>query len=96
MIGLTDAPAAQATHDHSRGYQLRAFVGLPGVWVRVHGDWQRPIHVWLYRGAWRVLCWPCLTPLRTGDELHDGGYGSQSEAFDAAVAHCRGCSGVAR
>lgn len=81
----------QRIHDHTRGYPMRAFVGRPGVWVQRHGDWDRPLNVWLYRDAWRVLCFPCMTPIRSGSDLYDGGYRTQGEAFAAAVAHCREC-----
>jgi hypothetical protein len=83
-------------HDHSRGYPMRAFPGKPGVFVQRHGDWDRPMHVWLYRDAWRILCWPCMTSIRSGDELYDHGWPSQSAAFDAALAHCRACSVVSQ
>lgn len=81
-------------HNHKRGHPLRAFVDRPGVWVQRHGDWNRPLHVWLYRGAWRVICWPCATPLRSGDDLYDDGYRTQAAAFDAAVTHCAACEYV--
>ncbi len=87
-------PDTRLRHDHCRGYQMRAFAGRRGVWVQRHGDWDRPLHVWWYRDAWRVICFPCMTTLRTWDELFDGGYRSQGEAFDAALAHCRGCTEV--
>ncbi len=79
------------THDHERGHRLRALVGVPGVWVQRHGDWQCPLHVWLYRGAWRALCFVCMTSLSTDDDLYGGGYRTQSAAFDAAHDHCRSC-----
>lgn len=78
-------------HDHIRGYRLQAFVGETGAWVKRHGDWHRPIHVWLYRGAWRIICWPCMTALQSGDDLHDGGWRTQAAAMDAAYAHCWMC-----
>jgi hypothetical protein len=37
-----------------------------------------------------------MTSLRTGDDLYGGGYGSQSEAFDAAMQHCHECAAVVR
>lgn len=83
---------ATAVHEHKPGHQLRAFPGRPGVYVNRHGDWDRPLHVWLYRGAWRVICWPCMTPLQSGLGLYDGGWPTQQAAFAAAVAHCGGCS----
>lgn len=78
-------------HDHSRGYRLRAFVGETGTWVQRHGEWQRPMHVWLYRGAWRIICWPCMTSLRSDDALYDGGWRTLTAAFDVAWDHCRTC-----
>lgn len=78
-------------HVHKPTHPLRAFPGRRGVFVNRHGDWDRPLHVWLYRGAWRVICWPCSMPLRSGLDLYDGGWPSQGEAFNAAVAHCGEC-----
>lgn len=80
-----------AVHTHKPAHPLRAFVGRPGVYVQCHGDWIRPLNVWLYRGAWRTICRPCMTPVQSGDELYDGGWPTQAAAFDAAVAHCSGC-----
>lgn len=81
-----------AVHEHRRGHQMRAFVGRPGVFIQRHGDWRRPLHVWLYRGAWRVICWPCMTPLQSGSEVYDDGWGTQHAALTAAHEHCRGCA----
>lgn len=78
-------------HGHERGYQVRAFVGRPGVWVQRHGEWCRPLHVWLYRGAWRVICWPCMASIDSGDSLYGGGWPAQVAALDAAAEHCRTC-----
>lgn len=78
-------------HDHRRGYPVRAFPNRHGVWVQVHGQWGRPLHVWLYRGAWRAVCWSCMTALRFGDDLYDGGWRTQAAAFGMALAHCRDC-----
>lgn len=89
---LAESPYGAAPHDHSRGYRMRAFVGKPGLWIQRHGDWDRPMHVWLYRGAWRILCFPCMTSIRSDDEVYDHGWPSQSVAFDAALAHCAGCT----
>jgi hypothetical protein len=86
---------AKVTHDHRDGYPIRAFVGMPGIWVQRHGQWDRPLNVWLYRGAWRVLCFICMAPVSTKDALYGYGYRSQAEAFDAALAHCRDCPGIA-
>ncbi len=83
-------------HDHKPGYRPRAFVGVPGLWVQRHGDWCRPLHVWLYQGAWRAICFLCMTSLRAEDDLYDGGYRTQAAAFDAALAHCGQCPEVTR
>lgn len=93
MTALAEPPTPVA-HDHSRGYGMRAFAGRSGVWVQVHGEWCRPLNVWLYRGAWRIHCYRCMTPIRSDSELYDGGYPTQSEAFDVALAHCRDCPEV--
>ncbi len=79
-------------HEHKRGHQMRAFPGRRGVFVQRHGDWSRPLHVWLYRGAWRVICWPCMTPLQSGNRLYDGGWPTQRAAFGAALEHCGSCT----
>ncbi len=84
--------AAFATrHNHDRGYPMRRFAGLPGVWVQRHRDWDRPLHVWLYRGAWRIICWPCMTSLRSADDMYADGWPTQQAAMDAAHAHCARC-----
>lgn len=79
------------THDHSRGYPMRSFTGRPGVFVQRFGRWDRPLRVWRYRGAWRVICLPCMTPIQSGDDLYGGGWPTQAAAFDAAITHCRCC-----
>lgn len=82
----------RAEHDHTHGYPTRAFVGTPGIWVQRHGQWCRPLHVWLYRGAWRVVCFVCMTALHAGyGGLYGGGYQSLPAAMNAALAHCRKC-----
>ncbi len=78
-------------HDHSRGYTVRAFAGRTGLWVQRHGTWCRPVNVWLYRGAWRAVCFPCMTSLRSGDDLYDRGWRTQGDAMDAAYRHCGDC-----
>lgn len=80
-----------APHDHERGHPMRRFAGRPGVYVQRHGDWDRPLHVWLYRGAWRILCFPCMVSIQSGDPMWDNGWPTQTEAFDVAYAHCAGC-----
>lgn len=84
----------RTAHDHNGGYPMRAFPGRPGVWVQRHGDWCRPLSVWLYRGAWRVLCFSCMVSIRSDNDLYGRGWPSLGEAFDAAVAHCGGCAGT--
>jgi hypothetical protein len=80
-----------AAHDHRRGYPLRRLPDRPGVYVQVHGDWDRPLHVWLYRGAWRAICRPCMDSIRSDDETYNYGWPTQAAAFDAAVRHCGDC-----
>ncbi len=80
------------THDHKRGHQCRAIVGKPGVWVQRHGNWCRPMNVWLYRGAWRCICFPCMTAIKSDDEVWDFGWPTLGAAMDAARQHCRDCS----
>ncbi len=82
------------THDHSRGHQYRAIVGKPGIWVTRHGDLCRPLNVWLYRGAWRIICFPCMTAIKSDHELWDFGWPTQDDAMDAAQGHCRDCAKV--
>lgn len=82
-------------HDHSKGRPLRAFAGKPGIWVNQHG-WCRPLHVWRYRGAWRVTCWHCWPQHINSsnllyDVLYDGGWPTLTAAFAAAVEHCAEC-----
>lgn len=78
-------------HSHQRGYPMRRFVGQPGVWVQRLRDWNRPVHVWLHKGAYRVICWPCMTPLQSGDDMYDNGWPSREAAMDVAHAHCASC-----
>lgn len=91
MADLTLTPSQPTVTEATPHQPVRRFVGSPGVWIRVHGEWCRPLHVWLYRGAWRVacrLCWP-NGALWSGDDLWGGGWATQAEAFDAAHAHGR-------
>ena len=83
---------ATKPHDHKGAYQIRAFVGMPGLWVNRYGEWCRPVHVWLYRGAWRAACFPCARALPSDNPLFDYGYPTQAAAFDAAHDHCRACT----
>lgn len=78
-------------HVHKDAHPMRRFAGRRGLWVLNHGDWDRPLHVWLYRGAYRVICRVCLTSIQSGDRLYDGGWPDRSSAMDAAAAHCRDC-----
>lgn len=69
---------------------LHAFIGIPGVWVLRFGRWRRPLRVWMYLGAWRVLCHACGDILRgPGDFEGYRGFESQQEAFAAVEEHCR-------
>lgn len=82
-------------HDHSRGHALRAFPSRPGVWVKWCGDWHRPLHVWLYRGAWWVNCHVCMGSVRSDNALYAaGGWPTQAAAVVAALAHCADCPAV--
>lgn len=80
-----------ATHDHRRGYQLRAFPGKTGLWVQRYGEWVRPVTVWQYRGAWRAVCYACSISIRSGNALYDNGWPTQTAAMDAANRHCNEC-----
>lgn len=79
-------------HVHRDTHRVRACVGRPGIWVNCHGEWCRPLWVRLYRGAWRVGCWPCLSGIDSGNDLWDRGFASLGDAFEAAMAHCASCS----
>lgn len=72
---------------------LRQIAGRRGWWVRVHGEWSRPLNVWRYRGAWRVICYPCMYPLASDDPTFDYGWPTMEAAFDAAHRHCATCIG---
>lgn len=85
---------AATVHDHERGYRMRAFAGRTGMYVQRHGNWDRPLRVWLYRGAWRVICLPCMTSVGSGDELYVNGWPTQQAAFTAALEHCGTCTEV--
>jgi hypothetical protein len=78
-------------HNHKAGRPARVIVGRPGVWVWFHQEWCRPLHVWLYRGAWRVVCRRCMTGLASELELYGNGWPTIGDAFDAALAHCAAC-----
>lgn len=80
------------THVHKDSHPLRRFVFRPGVFVQSHGTWERPIRVWLYRGAWRATCMPCLTGISSDDPEYGYGWPTQQAAFAAAMAHCGGCT----
>jgi hypothetical protein len=82
-------------HVHSLARPLRRFAGRRGVWVH-HHDWCRPLVVWRYRGAWRVVCWACWpTAIRSDDPTYGGGgWPTQQAAFAAALAHCAECTEV--
>jgi len=82
-------------HDHKSAYPMRRFVGRRGVFVHCHGTWDRPLHAWLYRGTWRVICRPCMTPIQSDDAMYGYGWPTQAAAFDAAVAHCGACPSTA-
>lgn len=80
-----------AHRHHEDVHPMRIVLGRPGVYVYNHGDWDRPMHVWLYRGAWRAVCRPCVMPITSDDTLTGYGWRTMVAAYDAAVAHCRNC-----
>jgi hypothetical protein len=77
---------------HNHGAPLRRFAGHTGVYLRAYGEWCRPLRVWLYRGAWRVVCRACHPAvINSGNLLYDGGWPTLKAAFAAAVEHCAAC-----
>jgi hypothetical protein len=78
-------------HDHKNGRPVRGIAGRPGVWVWFHDEWCRPLRIWVYRGAWRVVCRRCMAGLSSDDERYDDGWPTWQAALDAAHAHCAAC-----
>jgi hypothetical protein len=83
---------AETRYPHHHGAPVRRFPGRAGVYLRAYGEWVRPLRVWSYRGAWRVVCRACKPALiGSGDVLHDDGWPTREAAFAAAADHCKAC-----
>ena len=84
---MSDVVLAASTH----GHRIRRFANRTGWWVHYYSEWVRPLHVWLHRGAWRVICRACVEQVRSADDMWDDGWPTQETAIEAALAHCATC-----
>lgn len=82
-------------HVHCGG-EVRVLPGRTGVWIGHHLlSWLRPLRplrVFWYLGAWRVVCRVCVTSVT--DEGR-AGHLTQEAAYAVARTHCARCPATA-